>query len=108
VYNEMPREFAMLPGDMPVEELYFKYTYPYDIFYRAEKLVAEVRRRGAGAVVHYVQSFCYRQIQDRLLRELLGVPVLTLECDRPGGLDAGARTRVEAFLESLRAAEGRR
>ena len=98
----------MLKTDSTLAEQYSAYTYPYDVFYRASRLAAELARRGARGVVHYVQSFCYRQIQDRLLRERLPLPVLTLECDRPGELDAGARTRVEAFLEALGAGEARR
>ncbi|MBE3071168.1 MAG: 2-hydroxyacyl-CoA dehydratase, partial [Planctomycetes bacterium] len=51
--------------------------------------------------VHYVQSFCFRHIQDRLLRETLGTRLLTLEFDRPGEVDAQSRTRLEAFVEML-------
>lgn len=108
VLDEMPLEFSMLSRDIPLKDLYYKYTYPYDVFYRAGRLAESVKARGARAVIHYVQSFCYRQLQDRLLRRLLPVPVLTLECDRPGPIDAGGSTRVEAFLESLRATGGGR
>jgi benzoyl-CoA reductase/2-hydroxyglutaryl-CoA dehydratase subunit BcrC/BadD/HgdB len=108
VHNEMAFEFTMARSTLHtqcLENIYYNYSYPYDIIYRTELLSSEVRRRSARGVIHYVQSFCYRQIQDRLLREALPVPVLTLECDRPGHLDAGAVTRLEAFVESLRAAE---
>ena len=107
VYNEIPYEFTMArPREKPLEEIYAEYTYPYDVFHRLSRLEEEVARRGARGLVHYVQSFCYRQIQDRLLRERLPVPVLALECDRPGPLDAGARTRLEGFVEMLRSREG--
>ena len=65
-------------------------------------MAEEVKRRRIDGIVHYVQSFCFRHIQDRLVRERLRMPILTLEVDRPGPLDARSRTRVEAFLEMLR------
>lgn len=101
VFNEIPRQFAMPePGSTLVEQ-YTAYTYPYEVFARLDDIERECRRRDVHGVIHYVQSFCYRQVQDRLVRERLELPVLTLECDRPGALDAGARTRLEAFLEML-------
>jgi benzoyl-CoA reductase/2-hydroxyglutaryl-CoA dehydratase subunit BcrC/BadD/HgdB len=61
-------------------------------------------------IIHYVQSFCFRQVQDTIVRRELGaLPILTLECDRPGSIDMRTETRIEAFLEVLRQrrAEGR-
>jgi benzoyl-CoA reductase/2-hydroxyglutaryl-CoA dehydratase subunit BcrC/BadD/HgdB len=99
----MAREFAMLKeGVGSVVDQYLEYTYPYDIFYRCTRLRAELERRSAEGVIHYVQCFCHRGVQDRVLRDMLGVPVLTLECDRPGPLDPSARTRLEAFVEVVR------
>ena len=101
VFNEVPRQFAM-PGDAPdLVEQYARYTYPYNVFYRLEDIQREVRRRRLDGVIHYVQSFCFRHTQDTLIRRSLDLPVLTLECDRPGPLDARTRTRVEAFIEML-------
>jgi benzoyl-CoA reductase/2-hydroxyglutaryl-CoA dehydratase subunit BcrC/BadD/HgdB len=54
-------------------------------------------------VIHYVQSFCFRQIEDLIVRRRLPVPVLTLEGDRPGKVDARTRIRIEGFLEMLKA-----
>jgi len=102
VFHEVARQFAMPGPSASLLEQYAKYTYPYDVFFRIEDIARECRRRGVDGVVHYVQSFCFRQIQDRLLRERLGLPVVTLECDRPGPLDAASRTRLEAFVEMLR------
>ncbi|MFP4057632.1 MAG: 2-hydroxyacyl-CoA dehydratase family protein [Candidatus Brocadiia bacterium] len=101
VFNEMPRQFAMPGPSATLLDQYLRYTYPYDIFHRLEDIERECRRRRLDGVVHYVQSFCYRQVQDRLIRERLDLPVLTLECDRPGPLDAASRTRLEAFVEML-------
>ncbi len=57
--------------------------------------------QGARGLIHYVQSFCHRQIEDRLWRERMQLPILTLEADRPGKVDERTRTRIEAFMERL-------
>jgi benzoyl-CoA reductase/2-hydroxyglutaryl-CoA dehydratase subunit BcrC/BadD/HgdB len=101
VFNEFPRQFAMPYETDDLLEQYRAYTYPYDVFHRLSDVRREISRRGIGAAVHVVQSFCHRGIQDRLVREGLGVPILTLECDRPGPLDGRSRTRLEAFAEML-------
>ena len=103
VFNEMQRQFSMPYRAGSLLEQYLCYTYPYDVFFRVEDIRREVERRGIRGLVHYVQSFCFRQIQDRILREMVGVPVLTLECDRPGELDERSKTRLEAFVEMLNA-----
>ncbi len=103
VLNEMPRQFAMPGPSDTLTEQYARYTYPYDVFFRLDDVERERRRRNICGIIHYVQSFCYRQIQDRLIRERLDLPLLTLECDRPGPLDAASRTRLEAFAEMLHA-----
>ncbi len=102
VFNEVPRQFSMPGPSATLLEQYERYTYPYDVFFRIEDIRRECARRQVHGVIHYVQSFCFHQIQDRLIRERVGVPVLTLECDRPGPLDAASRTRLEAFIEMLR------
>jgi len=114
VFNEFQRQFSMPqvargdpggsaaaspPSDLVGE--YLAYTYPYGIAGRIADIRAAVRKRRLDGLVHYVQSFCFRHIQDRLLREALGVPMLTLEFDRPGPLDGQSRTRIEAFVERL-------
>ena len=101
VFNEMQRQFSMPDETATLLEQYRAYTYPYDIFFRLDDIERELDRRHIDAVVHYVQSFCFRGIQDRIVRSRLDVPVLTLECDRPGPLDARSRTRLEAFMEMI-------
>lgn len=101
VFNEFQRQFSM-PGEAPdLVEQYLAYTYPYGIAGRVADIGRAVRERRLDGLVHYVQSFCFRHIQDRLLREGLGVRLLTLEFDRPGEVDAQSRTRLEAFVEML-------
>ena len=101
VFNEMQRQFSMPYPAADLTEQYARYLYPYDVFTRLDDLAVEIRRRRLDGLIHYVQSFCFRQLHDRILRERLDVPILTLECDRPGPLDGRSRTRVEAFIEML-------
>jgi benzoyl-CoA reductase/2-hydroxyglutaryl-CoA dehydratase subunit BcrC/BadD/HgdB len=105
VYNEVPRQFAMLPppeGDDPgLVEQYLRYTYPYDVFHRLGDIRRQAGLRRLDGLIHYTQTFCFRQMQDLALRQGLPLPLLTLEGDRVGPLDARTRLRLEAFLEVL-------
>ncbi len=101
IFNEIPRQFAMPCKTASLLEQYRSYTYPYDVRGRIDDIQTEFARRQVHGAIHYVQSFCYRQIEDVLLRRALDVPMLTLECDRPGPVDGRTETRLEAFLEML-------
>lgn len=131
VYHEVPAQFAMLHalptatntatttpagvsserslGDAEaVAELvaaYRAFTYPYDAAHRIRHIAMETAKRDLDGLIHYTQSFCHRQIHDRLLRDSLSLPILTLEADRPGPVDGRTRIRIEAFLEQLQAAQ---
>jgi benzoyl-CoA reductase/2-hydroxyglutaryl-CoA dehydratase subunit BcrC/BadD/HgdB len=103
-YNEVQRQFTMADSvDCELLEQYRRYTYPYDVFGRLEDIGGQVERRRLDGVIHYVQAFCFRQIQDQLIRRRLGCPVLTLEGDAPGPLEGRNHLRLEAFLETLEA-----
>ncbi|MFO7946211.1 MAG: 2-hydroxyacyl-CoA dehydratase [Armatimonadota bacterium] len=103
-FNEMQRQFTMAPClDCDLLTQYLCYTYPYDIFKRLEDITRETTNRRIDGVIHYVQSFCFRQIYDHILRQALDCPVLTLEGDQPGALTARDRLRLEAFAETLEA-----
>lgn len=101
VFNETQRQFAMPYQTRDLVEQYLLYTYPYGIFFRLQDIKREIERRQVAGVIHYAQSFCFRQIEDIIIRRLLKVPVLTIEGDRPGPLDARTRLRIDAFLEML-------
>ncbi|MFH1057216.1 MAG: 2-hydroxyacyl-CoA dehydratase [Pseudomonadota bacterium] len=105
VYNEVPHQFALLPpldyGGDGLAAQYLRYTYPYDVFHRAEAIAREAARRGLDGLIHYTQTFCYRQVQDLSLRQLLALPMLTIEGNQPGPVDGRTRLRLEAFLERL-------
>ena len=60
-----------------------------------------MKRRRLAGVIHYVQSFCFRQVEDIILRKYLDVPVLTLESDRSTVIDARTVTRLESFVSML-------
>lgn len=101
VFNETQRQFAMPYQSDDLVQQYLSYTYPYDIFFRLADILPELKKRRVDGVIHYVQSFCFRQIEDMIVRKKLPFPVLTLEGDRPGPLDARTKIRIEGFLEML-------
>lgn len=102
VYNEVQRQFSMPYLCNDIVEQYLKYTYPYGAFARLEDMEMELALRQVDGIIHYTQTFCYRQIEDMIYREKLSYPFLTLEGDKPGKLDARSRMRLEAFVELLR------
>lgn len=103
VFNETQRQFSMPYACADIVEQYLRYTYPYDIFTRLDDIEKELAARRVDGVIHYVQSFCFRQIEDLIVRRRLKMPILTLEGDRPGLLDARSRIRLEGFLEMIKA-----
>lgn len=102
VFNEIQRQFTMPFNTDDIVEQYALYTYPYDIFWRLEDIAKEIEKRKIDGIIHYAQSFCYRQIQDLIIRRKLNVPVLTIEGDRPVHLDARTKMRIDSFVEMLR------
>ncbi len=102
VFNEMPRQFSMPYPDLDLVDQYLAYTYPYDIFGRLADLREAVAARRLDGLIHYTQSFCFRQMFDQILREHLRVPILTIEGDRPTPLDPRTRMRLEALVDVLR------
>lgn len=101
VFNEVQRQFTMPFDTDDIVEQYARYTYPYDIFARIDDIKREVERRHLDGIIHYTQSFCFRQIQDLIIRRKIDVPILTLEGDFPTRLDARTKVRIESFIEML-------
>lgn len=107
VYNEIQREFAMFGNYDFIVDQYLNYTYTYSSQFRFNKTIPEIKRRKLDGIVHYVQSFCHRQLEDIILRKMLSeqgvyIPILTLEADKPAEkIDSRLSTRMEAFLEML-------
>lgn len=101
VFNEVQRQFSMPFETDDLVEQYALYTYPYDVFARIEDIAREAARRSVHGLIHYAQSFCFRQIQDLILRKRLDLPILTIEGDSPTALDARTQVRIESFVEML-------
>ncbi len=102
VFNEVQRQFSMPVETGDLVEQYALYTYPYDVFARIEDIRTQIQRRAVCGLIHYTQSFCFRQIEDLIIRGKLDIPILTLEGDSPARLDARAKVRIESFIEMLR------
>ncbi|MEW6664365.1 MAG: 2-hydroxyacyl-CoA dehydratase [Thermodesulfobacteriota bacterium] len=107
VFNEVQRQFSMPYAEDDIVAQYLRYTYPYEVKGRIEDILAAVRERNLDGLIHYTQTFCFRQIHDILMRKYLPVPILTLEGDRPGRLDGRSATRIETFVEMLRELKNR-
>lgn len=102
VFNEVQRQFSM--PDAASRDLaaqYLSYTYPYAVRGRIADINREIKRRRLDGIIHYVQSFCFRQIEDIIIKKELPVPVLTVESDRPAPVDGRTITRLETFIEIL-------
>jgi len=107
IYNEIQKEFSMMGNHNSLEEQYTQYTYPYSARFRFEKALDEINVRKIDGIIHYVQSFCHRQIEDIILRDMMAeknidIPLLTIEGDKPSShIDGRLSTRIEAFLETI-------
>lgn len=102
VFNEVQRQFSMPYLEKDIIEQYRRYTYPYNIFLRIEDIREQIAQRKLDGLIHYTQSFCFRQIEDIIVREKLDIPILTLEGDKPGQLDARSKMRLDSFVEMIK------
>ena len=102
VYDEIPREFAMRDRGGDIVEQYLSYTYPYGMIARQAVIADECAKRGVKGFVHYTQTFCFRAIEDLVLRRMTRYPVLTIEGDEPSRGDARLKLRIESFAEMLK------
>lgn len=101
VFNEVQRQFSIPSASDDFIQRYLDYTYPYDIFKRVEDIKTQIEIRNIDGIIHYVQSFCYRQIQDVIIKKNLDIPVITIEGNDPGNVDARTKIRLESFIEML-------
>lgn len=102
VFNETQRQFSLPYFSEDIVARYASYTYPYGIFLRIEDIRREIKRRKIKGLIHYVQAFCYRVMEDVILRDALEIPFITIEGDLPKKLDTRTKMRVEAFIEMLK------
>jgi len=101
VFNEVQRQFSMPERGGSLVDQYLSYTYPYSVFHRLDYIQREIPKRGITGIIHYVQSFCHRHIEDLVVRNKVDVPVLTIEGESPGKVDARTKIRIQAFIEML-------
>jgi benzoyl-CoA reductase/2-hydroxyglutaryl-CoA dehydratase subunit BcrC/BadD/HgdB len=102
IYNETQRQFSLPYDTADLVEKYRLYSYPYSIFYRIEDIKREIEARRLDGLIHYVQSFCFRQVEDIILRRSLNIPILTIELDNSTNLDARTRMRMENYVSMLK------
>jgi benzoyl-CoA reductase/2-hydroxyglutaryl-CoA dehydratase subunit BcrC/BadD/HgdB len=102
VFNETQRQFSMPFTCGDIVDQYLAYTYPYGVFARLDDIINAVSERSLDGIVHYTQSFCFRQIEDMIFRKKLPIPILTIEGDQPAPLDDRIKIRIAAFVEMLR------
>ncbi len=102
VFNEVQRQFSMPFDEDDIVDQYLAYTYPYGAFARLKDIEEQVARRNIDGIIHYTQTFCFRQIEDLIYREKLKLPFLTIEGDKPGKVDARTRMRLESFVNMLK------
>ncbi|MFQ3549690.1 MAG: 2-hydroxyacyl-CoA dehydratase family protein [Armatimonadota bacterium] len=102
VFNEVQRQFSLPYKTDDILEKYLLYTYPYDVQGRIADIKNEIEKRNLHGIIHYTQSFCFRQILDIVIRKNIDIPILTIEGDSPSPLDARTKLRIESFLEMLR------
>jgi benzoyl-CoA reductase/2-hydroxyglutaryl-CoA dehydratase subunit BcrC/BadD/HgdB len=103
VYNEVQREFAFPRGTEAknIYEQYYDYTYPYNTEFRILELKKQIEERQLDGIIHYTQAFCYRAVEDIIIKNKLDIPILNIEGDKLNTLDARTKLRLEAFLDML-------
>jgi benzoyl-CoA reductase/2-hydroxyglutaryl-CoA dehydratase subunit BcrC/BadD/HgdB len=102
VFNEVQRQFSMPYDTDDIAEQYTLYTYPYGSGPRIRDIEEAIAERKLDGLIHYTQTFCFRQLYDMIFRERLKLPILTIEGDRPGAIDRRTALRIEAFVEMIR------
>ncbi|MDD3268004.1 MAG: 2-hydroxyacyl-CoA dehydratase [Syntrophomonadaceae bacterium] len=102
VFNEVQRQFSMPFDQDDIVDQYLTYTYPYGAFARLKDIEEQLAKRNVDGIIHYTQTFCFRQIEDLIYREKLKLPFLTVEGDKPGKVDARTRMRLESFVNMLK------
>lgn len=103
VYNEVQREFAFprAINHNNIYQQYYDYTYVYDLDFRLEYIQEELEHRKLDGLIHYTQAFCYREIEDIVIKQKLDIPILNISGDKLNRLDSRTKLRIEAFLDML-------
>ena len=72
-----------------------------------EDINRQITLRRLDGIIHYTQTFCFREIEDIIIKQRAKCPVLTIQGERPAPLDARNKLRIEAFIETLRFRQAR-
>ena len=88
--------------DRALVDKYVAYTYPYEVQARIDDIKEQIKVRKLDGLIHYTQTFCFRQMYDIILRDCIDIPILTLEGDRPGKVDGRTGIRIEAFVDMIK------
>jgi len=99
IFNEVQRQFSMPFAVNSITEQYLQFTYPYSVHGRVSDIKEQSQIRQLDGLLSYTQAFCHRQIDNIILRKHLPLPMLTLEGDQPGKMDARTQLRLESFIE---------
>ncbi len=102
VFNEIQRQFAMPNAGNSIVEQYLNYTYPYPVSHRIADIREQIKLRNIHGIIHYVEPFCFRQIQDILFRNAFAVPYMVIEGNESFQLDARSKLRLSAFIEMIK------
>jgi len=102
---ETESDFAMIPPAESLEDQYLEFAYPYGIQARVAKFLRRAQDRAVDGVLIYSQAFCQHNLELVWARRSLAEfkPNLLVEGDLPAPLAPRDSTRIEAFLEMLRA-----
>lgn len=104
IYNEVQREFSFprFENANNIYEQYLDYTYPYNINIRIKEIEKQIKERKLDGIIHYTQAFCYKQIEDIVIKNHIKIPIITLEGDKLNYLDARSKLRLEAFIDMVK------
>lgn len=106
VYNEVQHQFSMPYFISDIVEQYLRYTYPYETLFRLNTIKKEFKKRKVDGVILYVESFCYKNLQNTLFRRIIDLPFIELEGTEPGPMDMRTRMRIESFIQMLQMEKG--
>ncbi len=102
VFNETQRQFSIPSRRKNIVQSYLDYTYPYTIFKRIKDIKEQARIRNIHGIVHYAEAFCFRQIEDIILRKEINLPYILVEGGENFAIDARTKMRLQAFVDMLR------
>jgi len=102
VYNEVQRQFSMPYPTDDILEQYAKYTYPYQVFNRIADISEQIRIRNIDGIIHYAETFCFRQIEDIILRKEFDIPYIMIEGGESFSVDARTKMRIQTFVEMIK------